>query len=381
MKILIIGPSPYMKHDPGLMVNDFIKLASKDRQVFGCFYHHDFSKLPLENTNEFHYGSGSVDAKWIDNSQENAAVIAAYDAIMEWEIDCIVSFGSYIEADFIRAAKETSGREIAWHHVLTMANHVHDVRYAETFNNIDFIYSFSESQLENIVSTLGVLKDKLCVLEKPCKVTSSNSEKTVDILCGGWNTESYNFKSIFESVAGLSASFKCLTNYYEYGDYDLEAMKNCYFNNQEIYPSDFASLFEKPAYEQWDHFIENCKIFIDMSMSQGSCSTAKTAHASGAFCFLIDTPRHRELSRYFSNIRLIKSSVFFSSSGIKMYVPDHLDLHMQLVEYLSNSSNLSRKYDIYDNYDKKEGKDLEYLLNNIIQADSAGRCIGIESIT
>ena len=167
MKILIIGPSPYMKHDPGLMVNDFIKLASKDRQVFGCFYHHDFSKLPLENTNEFHYGSGSIDAKWIDNSQENAAVIAAYDAIMEWEIDCIVSFGSYIEADFIRAAKETSGREIAWHHVLTMANHVHDVRYAETFNNIDFIYSFSESQLDNIVSTFGVLKDKLeCMEEK-----------------------------------------------------------------------------------------------------------------------------------------------------------------------------------------------------------------------
>lgn len=381
MKILIIGPSPHMKHDPGLMVCEFVKLASKSCQVFGCFYHHDFSKLPLENIDEFNYGSGAIQSKWIENSQENAAVISAYDSIIEWKIDCIVSFGSYIEADFIRAAKETSGSDIVWHHVLTMANHVHDSRYAETFNNIDFVYSFSESQAENLMLKLGILKEKISILERPHRVPKSQSEKSIDILCGGWNTESYNFKSIFESVSGLNLSFKCLTNYYEYGDYDLESIKNFYFNDQDIYPSDFASLFEKPSYEQWDCLIENCKIFVDMSMSQGSCCTAKTAHAGGAFCFLIDTPRHRELSSCLRNIKLIKSSVFFSSSGIRMYIPDHKDLHLQLVEYLADGSDLSIKYDIYDNYDKKEGKDLEYLLNNIIQADSAGRCIGIESIT
>lgn len=381
MKILIIGPSPFMKHDPGLMVFDFIKLANKSFETFGCFYHHDFSKLPLENMGEFNCGESYFACKWIDGSQENSAVVSAYDAIIEWDIDCIVSFGGYLEADFIRAAKETSGKNITWHHVVTIANHVHDVRYAETFNSIDFIYSFSQSQIDNLVDKLSLPIAKMCLLERSYQIIKASLNAKIDIVCGGWNTEAYNLKSVFEAISDLDLSFKCLTNYYEYGDYDLEWMKNYYFSDKEIYPSDFASLFEKPVYEQWDHFIENCKIFIDMSMSQGCCGTAKRAHDSGAFCFLIDTPRHRELCSDLQHIKIIKSSVFFSSSGVKMYIPDHLDLRMQLTDSIMHGHILSRKHDIFDNYDKKEGKDLEYLLNNIIQADSAGRCIGIESIT
>lgn len=381
MKILIIGPSPYMKHDPGLLVKDFIKLAYKSSNIFGCFFHHDFSKMPLEDSVRFHFDDFSIPVKWIDGSQENAAVISAYDSIMENEIDCIVSFGGYFEADFIRAAKETCGRDIYWTHVLTIANHVHDTRYAETFNQIDLICSFSNAQIDNLVNSLEINRDSLLLIDRGYHVSEIKGNRQVDVLCGGWNTESYNLKSIFEAVSGLGISFKCLTNYYEYGDYDLEWMKNYYFSGQDIYPSDFSSLFEKPEYDQWDNFIENCKIFIDMSMSQGSCSALKRAHRSGALCFLIDTPRHRELALSLKNIRLIKSSVFFSSSGIKMYIPDHINLRMHLNDYLAYHFNYPRKYDISDNYDKKEGKDLEYLLNNIIHADSSGRYIGIESIT
>ena len=382
MKILIIGPSPYMHHDPGLIVRDILEQASVDHALYGCFFHHDFSKHPVDHVQNYVHGEVSVPSKWIDNSQANAAVIDTYDCIMDNEIEAVISVGSTMESEFIRAAIETSGKSLPWFHVMSISNHMHDDRYSETLNAISHIWTYSESQKENIQSKCGVLEDNISVLSRRSELLSqSNSEKKCDLVFGGWNTESYNLRSIFEAASLTTSSVKCLTNYFEHGDFDLNKMGNYFFPKINLFPSDFASLFEKPSFSQWDDFIENSYVFVDMSMTQNGCSTLKRAWKSGAQCVVIDTPRHREMASQMPGIILVKSSVFFSLSGIKLYVPDHLLLNLILSDILQDKHTKVCKPSISNESKEKEQKEFSNLLNKLIRIASLGRFLDLESIT
>lgn len=381
MKILTIGPSPHMAHDPGRIVRDFILCASRDHDVVGCFYHHDFTKHPIDFKEKFIIDAKHIESIWVDPQKENGAVIDSYDMIMDFCPESIVSFGGFFEAEFIRAAIETSGKNIEWHHVMTTSSHVHDSRFSETFNSIGKIWSYSYSQVENMRNMFNMQIERFGLIERSFAMPKSQNEYAIDVVFGGWNTEAYNFKSIFESLSGINASFLCLTNYYEYGDFDLEAMSRQYFSDKKIFPLDFGNLFELPLYKSWDFFIENCKVFIDMSMSQNGCSTLKRAIASNAQCLIIDTPRHRELARLYENVKLIKSSAFFSSSGLKLYIPDHIDLHLRIDESLMHNNKFSKKLVTHKEILANQEEEFNNLLNNLLSIESSGRFIGLESIT
>lgn len=381
MKILVIGPSPHMKHDPGKIVSDFLSCASRLHEVNGCFYHHDFNKKPIDFRQQYVAEGFRVNSVWIDPSKDNGAVIDAYDIIMDFSPEAVVSFGGFFEADFIRAAIETSGKNILWHHVMTMANHVHDARFSETFNTIGTVWSYSESQIENIVRMFGLDSSRVNLIKRNCVIPLKSTVGNVDVVCGGWNTESYNLKSVFEALSGFDVSVKCLTNYYEYGDFDLDIASRQYFSSNNIFPLEFGSLFELPEYSNWDYFIENCKIFIDMSMTQNGCSTLKRAILSKAACIIIDTPRHREIAREHENVILIKSSVFFSNAGLKLYIPDHVDLHLKIHDSLSCVNNFIKKSITHKEILVKEEEEFNNLLNNLLSTGSSGRFMGLESIT
>jgi hypothetical protein len=327
-------------------------------------------------------GEISIPSKWIDNSQANAAVIDAYDCIMDNEVEAVISVGSVMESEFIRAAVETSGKSLPWFHVLSIANHVHDDRYSETLNAMSHIWTYSESQKENIQLKCGVSECNISVLSRRSEILSQpNSEKKCDIVFGGWNTESYNLRAIFEAASSTTSSVKCLTNYFEHGDFDLDKIGGHFFPNINLFPSDFASLFEKPSFPQWDDFIENSYVFVDMSMTQNGCSTLKRAWKSGAQCVIIDTPRHREIAREMSGIILVKSSVFFSLSGMKLYIPDHLSLHLILADILQDKHKKCCKPSISNKSEEKEQKEFNNLLNKLIRIASSGRFLDLESIT
>lgn len=381
MRILVVGPSPHMKHDPGLIVSDFIKEALSLHEIFGCFFHHDFSKHPIGQEDCLLINDSNIKSKWIDSSKANSAVIDTYDSLMENDIEVIVSFGSIAESEFIRAAKETSGKNIQWVHVITIANHVHDSRFSETLCSIDLILTYSESQKNNLISVCKVGENSIFLIERKFETPILLPAHSTEILCGGWNTESFNLKSVFEAASGLGHSFKCLTNYYEYGDFDLESMESVFFKDQNIYPVAFSSLFEKPEAQEWDSHIDNCKVFVDMSMSQGGCPTLMRAHSAGAKCIIVDTPRHRELARCLGGIELVRSSVFFSTSGIKLYIPDHLCLHMAIIEVFSNTFALEKKSTIIIKNKKIIEKEFYVIFNNIITIGFAEKFLGLESLT
>lgn len=370
-----------MQHDPGLIVKDFIVEAAEQNEIFGCFFHHDFSKHPIGHDDIFLINNINVKSKWIDGSQQNSAVIDAYDSIVENEVEIVVSIGGLAEADFVRAAIETSGKELIWAHILTISNHMHDSRFAETMLSIDHILTYSESQKENIILLCGVNERNISVIDRYFKrVTTSNVSK-IDIICGGWNTEVFNFKSIFEAVSGLDVSFRCLTNYYEYGDFDLDIMSSMYFQGSQIYPLEFASLFDKPIESEWDNYIENARIYVDMSMSQGGCSTLLRALHSGAVCVIIDTPRHRELYHKYRNVILVKACTFFSSSGLKLYIPDSSDLNLIISDILQDRIIKHSNLVICNECKEKSEKEFIDLLNSISHKVHSGRHIDIESIT
>ena len=381
MKILIIGPSPFMQHDPGKIVYDFIVAASLENELLGCFYHHDFTKHPIDVKHSFAVNDKTIPSLWIDPSKENGAVIDVYDMIVEHNPEAIVSFGSFHEIDFVRASIETSGKNIIWYHVMTTSAHIHDRRFAESITSIDHIWSYSESQISNLINLCEVDTDKISLINHSCSYKNLSNASNLDVVFGGWNTEAYNMKSIFEALSGIDCSVKCLTNYYEYGDFDLESLSNQYLEGKNIYPLEFGSLFEKPRHEEWDSFIENSKVFIDMSMSQNRCSTLKRAYLSGAKCVIIDTPRHREIAKEFPGIILVKSNTFFSASGMKLYIPDHLELHLILASILQDKPKKVSKTLLYDQIILKEEKEFNNLLNKLIRIASSGRFLDLESIT
>lgn len=381
MKILVIGPSPHMKHDPGKIVHDFINESSKDHELFGCFFHHDFSKHPIDPLSGFNVEDKSIPTKWIDSQKDNGAVIESYDSIMDFSPEAIVSFGQFSETDFIRAALETSGKEIIWIHVLTISNHIHDLRFCETLKSINHIFSYSESQIENLKIICDIDKENISLIERNFEVNNRTNNKNIDIVFGGWNTEAYNLKSIFEAISDFNCSSKCLTNYYEYGDFDLESLSVQYGLNKNLFPFEFSNLFQLPKFEEWDYFIENSKIFIDMSMSQNSCLTLKRACWNGSNCVVIDTPRHREIYKELPNIFLVKSSCFFSSSGIKLYIPDHLDLRLKVKELLHEESVINNPHDPYSRITSNSKKEFKNLLNKLDLMINSRRFISLESIT
>lgn len=383
MKVLIIGPSPHMKHDPGLTVCEFISNYSDNLSLIGCFYDHDFTRMPLEASSNFYFEDRKdIQAHWISNEDPNGPVIAVYECICSNKIDCIVSFGSPVEVEFIRAAIETSAFNGKWIHYLTIANHLHDNKLSDSINCPDFIFSYSKSQILNINKICGVSLDKFVLIERKFEFPDSKKEK--GIVFGGWNTEAYNLKSIFEVISQFECSKKCLTNYYEIGDFDLDAIKKQYFYSIEkdsIFVDDFANLFYKPSYENWDKYIDSYSIYVDMSMQQGSCRTLERAYNSGSTCFVIDTPRHREFAPPSERYILINSSVFFSSSGYRLYVPNHLDMYVKLSKFLDTLNNnlIYKSSKIIKDLSNK--KDLENLFNKIILDSSERRYLDLESIT
>jgi hypothetical protein len=116
-------------------------------------------------------------------------------------------------------------------------------------------------------------------------------------------------------------------------------------------------------------------------MTQNGCSTLKRAWKSGAQCVVIDTPRHREIASQMPGIILVKSSVFFSLSGIKLYVPDHLLLNLILSDILQDKHIKSYKSPISNESKEKEQKEFNNLLNKLIRIASSGRFLDLESIT
>lgn len=382
MKLLIVGPSPYMVHDPGLTVKEFIGLYSSKLDIYGCFYHHDFTKVPIENLYSYkNSDKSSIKCRWIDESIPNGYVVAVYELLSEMNFDQILSFGSISDVDLIRAAVETSSFSGNWTHVMSVSNAVHDLKFTDSLNAISNIFTYSEYQKEYFNRVCGISFDKVSILKR--NFNFSLKEKVNGIVFGGWNNESYNIKSIFSVIDGLGTRLKFLTNYYELGDFDLDILysqHNILTPKSDFFVNDFSNLFIKPSYENWDYFIDHYKIFIDMSMQQGCCRTLSRAYSSGSYCIVIDTPRHREFAPVSDRYFLVNSSVFFSSSGYRLYIPDHLDLYLKLSNIIQVSLKNVRN-NIIEPKDINIKKDLENLYNKIISSGKEKRFFSVESIT
>jgi hypothetical protein len=382
MKILIIGPSPHMAHDPGLTVKEFIDLYSSSLDVYGCFFHHDFTKIPIENENYFKTSDGNVvECRWIDESVPNGYVVAVYELLSDSRFDQILSFGSISDIDLIRAAVETASFSGHWSHVMTVSNAIHDIKFNDSLNSVNHIFTYSKYQKEYFNRIAKVPFEKISVLERSFNFSSKS--KTRGIVFGGWNNESYNIKSLFSAIDGMDINLKFLTNYYELGDFDLDhlhSQHNIHTSKDDFFVNDFSNLFIKPNYDSWDYFIDHYVIFVDVSMQQGSCRTLSRAYDSGSYCVVIDTPRHREFASVSDRYILVNSSVFFSSSGYRLYIPDHLDLYLKLSNIIQVYSKNMRN-NIIKPKDINIKKDLENLYNKIISSGKEKRFFSVESIT
>lgn len=382
MKVLVIGPSPHMAHDPGLTVREFLNLYSSELDLHGCFYHHDFTKVPIENLGTYKLlNDMEIQCRWIDDSMPNGYVVAIYELLSENNFDQILSFGTLSDIELIRAAVETASFSGHWSHVMSVSNAVHDIKFSDSLNSVNHIFTYSKYQKEYFSRINGVPADKISILER--SFYSGAKEKLNGIVFGGWNNESYNVKSIFSAIDGLDIKSKFLTNYYELGDFDLDhlhSQHNINAKKSDFFVNDFSNLFVKPDYESWDYFIDHYRIFVDMSMQQGSCRTLSKAYNSGSYCVVIDTPRHREFAPVSDRYFLVNSSVFFSSSGYRLYIPDHLDLYLKLSNIIQVSSKNIRNNTI-EPKDINIKKDLENLYNKIISSGKEKRFFSVESIT
>lgn len=344
MKILIVGPSPYMQHDPGLTVREFIENYCSELDITGCFYHHDFGKIPIKYDSDFTFNDLSIKSKWVNPSERDGSVILLYDMLMEEKYDMILSFCTPLELDFIRAAIGTSAVICPWIHVMTMSNGIHDLKMVDALNAPDYIFSYSEYQINSINKIAGVPLHKMEILERNFNFPEYKGNKVLGAVCGGWNSESYNLKSVFQTLEDFDISIKCLSNYFELGDFDLDLLSSQHLYNHkknDLFCEDFSSVFVKPEYSKWDYYIDSMSIFIDMSMQQGSCRSLHRAYSSGSTCFAIDTPRHREFAPVSDRFILVNSNTFFSASGCRLYVPDHLDFYVKLSKKLEGSYSVT----------------------------------------
>lgn len=385
MKILIIGPSPYMQHDPGLTVKEFIYNYHDDYEMSGCFYHHDFDKIPIKYDEDFSISSDkAIRANWVNPLEKDGAVILLYELLLANKYDLILSFGSLSETDFIRASISTSSVMCPWIHVLTVSNGIHDLKMVDAMNGPDFIFSYSEYQIHTINKIAGVSLDKMSVLERVFSKDSRNIIKNKGIVFGGWNSEINNLKTVFQIIEDFELPKKCLSNYFELGDFDLDSLANQHLANHrknDLFCDDFANVFIKPSYDKWDYYIDSMSFFVDMSMQQGSCRTLSRAYDSGSTCFVIDTPRHREFAPVSDRYILVRSNTFFSSSGYRMYIPDHLDFYIKLSKKLEGFDKVTGNIQVHKYEDVNVKKDFHNLHCKIMQGIKERIFSDFESIT
>ena len=385
MKILIIGPSPYMQHDPGLTVKEFIENYHDQYDMSGCFYHHDFDKIPIKYDEDFSIASSkSIRANWVNPLEKDGAVILLYELLLANQYDLILSFGSFSEMDFIRASIGTSSSICPWIHVLTVSNGIHDLKMIDSMNGPDFIFSYSQYQIDTINKVAGVSLGKMGILDRSFTYSKVDKYKKEGIVFGGWNSEISNLKTIFQVIEDFDIPKKCLSNYFELGDFDLDSLANQHlpnYNKKDLFCDDFSNVFIKPEHSKWDYYIESMDYFVDMSMQQGSCRSLSRAYNAGATCIVIDTPRHREFAPMSDKYILVRSNTFFSSAGYRMYIPDHLDFYIKLSKKLEVFCKSSRNIQLHNNKDVIIKKDFHNLHRKIMQGIKERIFSDFESIT
>ena len=204
------------------------------------------------------------------------------------------------------------------------------------------------------------------------------------IVCGGWNVEMYNLKLIFQTLEDFDLPVKCLSNYFELGEFDLDSLATQHLGKHkksDLFCEDFSSIFIKPEYKKWDFYMDSMAIFVDMSMKQGSCRSLHRAYDSGSTCFVIDTPRHREFAAVSDRFILINSNTFFSSSGYRLYVPDHLDFYIKLSKKLEGSNYAICNTNLRDKKHINIKKDFNNLYCKITNGMNERVFLAFESIT
>jgi glycosyltransferase involved in cell wall biosynthesis len=331
MKILTLGPSPYLKTSIGRLHSEIIMNLKKfeDVEVSACAWHINQMWLMPDEENRFFYETdeGEIICRLYPTSLNvKQGTPAAYEAIKDYKPDIVLTIGNYHQTDFVYAIKQLNPDLFKWVSLIALdCGPIYEPRL-EAFDYIDDIIVLSKFAQEEILKKTGktskILSWGPSDIFRNSKLNESN-DKNLNILMSTKNSNSTNLAAFLEALSylkrdGFEFNSFLHINKDDPGDYDLNLLIKRFGLEKEIKMAEgYRSVHDGLSDEGMRDLYLKYDVIVDCSVRSGTGIGTLEAMACGCYPIVSEAGKLKEiayeLSKYKDTYEKIETISFIGS--------------------------------------------------------------------